>query len=66
MIALPCPSCGTASWFSYGLDRYIHANVHLPHGPCWLRAVQGDIDWDIELANERAMMRHERQRRTAA
>jgi hypothetical protein len=63
MLALPCTSCGTPSWYSYGLNRYLHATVGLPHGPCWLAIVRGDIDEDIERANVRAMMRHERRRR---
>lgn len=66
MLALPCPSCGTASWYSCGLDCYVHASIHLPHGPCWLRAVQGNIDWDIEMDNERAIARHSRRRTSAA
>ena len=66
MLPLPCTSCGTPAWYSYGLNRYIHATVGLPHGPCWLANVQGNINREIERSNARAMMRHERRRGTAA
>ena len=62
MLALPCTSCGMPAWYSYGLNRYIHASL-LPNGPCWLRNVQGNIDEDVESSNVAAMMRHERRRR---
>ena len=65
MLALPCTSCGTPAWYSYGLNRYIHAKVESPStlGICWLANVRGDIDRDIERANTRAMLAHERRRR---
>jgi hypothetical protein len=66
MIALPCPSCGSAAWYSYGLDRYLHANAVLPREPCWLAAVQGNVDWTIEIANERAIAQHARRHKIAA